>query len=135
MDNLARYGNKIELPTFSFSKEEISSDFYSVRPEFVLLFWSATVFTSFAFEFLVMRRVISNRCASLLHLLAGVLNLVFPCAWVGQTPMQYKDSSFLLDRFLFAWPGMGVELAPWILYVIPVPEYHLVDETNLIRSR
>jgi diacylglycerol O-acyltransferase-1 len=70
------------IPTFEFSKEEITEDFYSVRPEFVLFSWLLTVVMSYLIEAAVVRGYIRGRVATVLHVITGAYNLIFPVVWV-----------------------------------------------------
>jgi len=84
LDNLTKYGNKMSdyIPTFEFSKEEITEDFYSVRPEFVLFSWLLTVVMSYLIEAAVVRGYIRGRVATVHHVITGAYNLIFPVVWV-----------------------------------------------------
>ena len=83
-ENLANYGNTISWPTFKLSTDytEIRTDYYSVRPEFVLISWISTILTSFTIEWLGVKKILSSRMVTILHFVCGVVNLVFPIQWV-----------------------------------------------------
>ena len=83
-ENLASYGNTISWPTFKLTTDytEIKTDYYSVRPEFVLISWIITVLNSFMIEWLGVKKILSNRIVTVLHFVLGVINLVFPIQWV-----------------------------------------------------
>jgi hypothetical protein len=70
------------MPNLKFSKENIASDFYSVRPEFVLLSWLFSITMAYLIELGVAKRLFSSRIGTLLHIVMGALNLVLPILWV-----------------------------------------------------
>lgn len=84
LDNLKNYGNKMSdfIPTFDFSKDDIADDFYSVRPEFVLFSWLVSVLMSYFIELAVVRGYLRGKSATLMHVVAGTYNLIFPVLWV-----------------------------------------------------
>ena len=83
-ENLASYGHTLTWPTFKLTTDytEIKIDYYSVRPEFVLISWCLTVLISFVVEWLGAKKILNSRVVTILHFVCGLINLVFPIQWV-----------------------------------------------------
>ena len=86
------------MPNLKFSKENIASDFYSVRPEFVLLSWLFSITMAYLIELGVAKRLFSSRIGTVLHIVMGALNLVLPILWVPKSHTLYQNNSFILHH-------------------------------------